>query len=88
MECFDRSRFAKAANVNLLIVRTGRERRVRLPVHVKSGSRVKGELLFAMARRRIPDDRRSINAGRENIIAFLVPFQGKDRSLVLTQRTG
>ena len=40
------------------------------------------KLLFDFGVRRVPDDRRSVNASREDVFSVFVPFQSEDRSSV------
>lgn len=69
--------------MDTLIGRTRRKAVVVLPVHVQRWSRVKWKLLFTLARLGVPDDGGLVDPRTENVIALLVPLQGKDGSLVL-----
>lgn len=49
---------SEPTTVNGHVRGTGSERGIGLPVDVEGGRRMEGELLCALARRRVPDDRR------------------------------
>ena len=61
---------AELADVDALVGGARGEADVGLPVDVERRRRVEGELLRAQARRRVPNDRRLVHAGRENVVAL------------------
>lgn len=78
---------AELAHVDHLVGRARRERRVVAPVDVERGRRVERELLPRAARRRVPDDRRLVHAGRQDQRALLVPLEREDRSFTMLSIT-
>jgi len=71
------------------LIRTARgEGLICLPVHIQGGSTVEGELLRALTRGCVPDNRRLIHTRREDVVATLVPLQREDWTLVLAQSGG
>ena len=65
MERLDGLVRAEPANVDALVGGAGRETLVRLPVDVQRRGRVEGELLLVVARLRVPDDGRAIDAWKK-----------------------
>ena len=71
--------------MNTLISGTRSEADVGLPINIQGGGGMESKLLSALARRCVPDDGRLVDTSGQNVIALFVPFQGKNRALVLSQ---
>lgn len=87
-ERFNRLIHAQSAHMDSLICAARGKRLIRLPIHIQSRCTMERKLLCTLSRRGIPDNCGFVDARGEYIIAALVPLEGKNGTLVLTQCRG
>lgn len=71
--------------MNVLVGRARSKYRIVAPINVQRRGSVVRELLRTQTGTSVPNTRRTIDTGRQNVVATLVPFQSKDRPLVPTK---
>ena len=74
----NRRRSAHLTNMNFLISGAWSKYRIVLPIDIERRRFVKWKLLLDFCIRRVPNDRRPVYPGREDVFSVSVPFQGED----------
>ena len=86
LEWFDWTLLAELTHVDLFVCWTRGEAVFRLPVNIQSWGWVECELLLAVPRGSVPDDRGSVHARAQYKVSCFVPLEREYWPLVLTQR--